>query len=422
MPHSLHHTAFCSLPSFNVAVMPGMKVCKKRKDPSFARLSPLAKGRVIGLREAGHHRADIADRVRKKDGNSPSLQTVDGILARFKKDAAWDGVEERTAGGRPRNVTSLQAAQIYKILLKAVGKHGVSATYIKRLLPGIRRFPDKTIQRTLHRLGYAFLYRRKKAAIGAKYKPARLAYCDWLLKQDQAFLKKFAYVDGTTFYRPRTEEEQRDKERACLGPRGWRLEDGSDSLADANVGPSSYAKSQGAPVKIWGLLFNGLLMYWVLPEEAGDNGRKRSVNMTGARYNYFVKTFFAKWRRTCYPTFPKGAKVPLIKDFEKFLRWDHTKPFDNMKAERDAGFDTVKQHPKLSPDFNAIEGWWRVLQQRLSLTAPVALESRAAFVKRLRRTVTWMNDNARARGKMLCANQKERARAVKKLQGARCKW
>ena len=40
--------------------MPGMKLCKKRKDPSFARLSPLAKGRVIGLREAGHDRADGA--------------------------------------------------------------------------------------------------------------------------------------------------------------------------------------------------------------------------------------------------------------------------------------------------------------------------------------------------------------------------
>ena len=135
-----------------------------------------------------------------------------------------------------------------------------------------------------------------------------------------------------------------------------------------------------------------------------------------------MKTFLAKWRRKCYPTFPKAEKVPLVKDFERFLRWDSTKGFDNMKAERDAGFDTVKKHPKLSPDLNAIEGWWRVLQQRLSLTAPVGLESRAAFLVRLRRTVTWLNDNALERGKKLCTNQKERARAVKKLKGARCKW
>ena len=117
-------------------------------------------------------------------------------------------------------------------------------------------------------------------------------------------------------------------------------------------------------------------------------------------------------------TFPKDEKVPLVKDFEKFLRWE----FDNLKAERDAGFDSVKRHPKVSPDLNAIEGWWRVLQQRLSLTAPVALESRAAFLKRLRRTVAWLNTNARAQGKKLCTDQKARANAVKKLQGARCKW
>ena len=123
-----------------------------------------------------------------------------------------------------------------------------------------------------------------------------------------------------------------------------------------------------------------------------------------------------------YFTFPKNEKVPLVKDFEKFLRWDSIKEFDNLKAERHAGFDTVKRHPKVSPDLNAIEGWWRVLQQRLSLTAPVALESRAAFLKRLRRTVAWLNTNARAQGKKLCTDQKARANAVKKLQGARCKW
>jgi len=344
------------------------------------------------------------------------------VLRRFEDDPEWDGTEERTAGGRPRELTSQQESKIKKILLRDVGRHVVSATHVKRILVELRRVPDRTIQRTFNRLGYAYLYRRGKQAIGAKYKPARLKYCDWLLKQEQAFLNRFAYVDGTTFFLPRTEEENRDKQRASLGPRGWRLEDGSDSLEDKNVGPSSYAKSQGKPVKIWGLLFNGRLEYWSLPEEVDERGKNKTVNMTGARYNYFVRTFLAKWKRKCYPSFPKGEKVPLIKDYERFLRWGNTKEFNNLKAERDAGFDTVKQHPKVSPDFNAIEGWWRVLQQRLFLTAPVALESRADFLKRLRRTVTWLNRNARAQAKKLCTNQKERARAVKKLEGARCKW
>jgi hypothetical protein len=46
---------------------------------------------------------------------------------------------------------------------------------------------------------------------------------------------------------------------------------------------------------MWGLLFNGRLEYWVLPEEVDEKGKSKSANMTGARYNYFVRTFLAKW-------------------------------------------------------------------------------------------------------------------------------
>ena len=406
-------------PCVFVAEMPAIKVTKKSKASSFARLSPLAKGRIIGMRERGAERADIAKKVKKTDGTSPSVQTVDSVLQRFKQEPEWDGREERTAGGRPPHLTPKQIASIRKILLRDVGKHVVSATYVKRILRELRRVPDRTIQRCFGQLGYSYLRRRGKQAISDKYKPARSHYCDWLLKQDQASLNKFGYVDGTTFVRPRTEEEQRDNERASLGPRGWRFSDGSDSLEDHNVGDSSCAKGRGKPIKIWGLLFNGRLEYWALPGEANDNGNTKSVNMTGARYNYFVKTFLAKWRRNCYPTFPKNDKVPLVKDWERFLRWDGSKTFDNLKAERDAGFCTVRQHPKLSPDFNAIEGWWRVLQQRLFLTAPMTLEPRGDFLKRLRRTVSWLNHNARDHAKQLCTNQKARARAVKELKGAR---
>ena len=389
---------------------------------SFARLSPLAKDRICGMREAGWKRADISKQVKKNDGKRPCLQAVDGVLKKFEEDPEWDGCEERTEGGRPRDLTQQQEKKIRDILLRDVGRKIVSATSVKRSLPELRRVADRTIQRTFQRLGFAYKYRRKKAAIGEKYKPARLSYCDWLLKQSQEHLNKFAYIDGTTFFLPRTEVEQRDKQRACLGPRGWRLADGSDSMEDKNVGPSAYAKSQGNPVRMWGLFCNGRLEYWVLPEEPDDKGKMKSVAMTGERYHHFISTYLAKWRRKCLPKFPKSQKVPLVKDHEGFLRWNHTKAYDNLKAERDAGFSTVTQHPKCSADLNAIEGWWRVLQLRLFLTAPVQMESRAQFLKRLRRTVAWLNNNARAHGKQLCTNQKERARAVKKLLGAKCKW
>ena len=117
--------------------------------------------------------------------------------------------------------------------------------------------------------------------------------------------------------------------------------------------------------------------------------------------------------------FPRAGTtpIPLVKDFEGFLRQPR-----NLKAEAAAGFKTLTQHTKCSPDLNAIENAWDLLQDRLLLTAPVEIESRADFVKRLRRTVCWMNTNARKHGRGLCRNQKKRAAQVEKLQGARCSY
>ncbi len=135
---------------------------KKPKAPSYARLSPLAKGRIVGLGEAGTRRDDIAKMVKKKDGSSPSLITVDTVLQQFEADPQWSGVEDRTAGGRPQDGTTVQAAKIKKILLRDVGKFVVSATHVKRNLTELRRVPDRTIQRTFHSLGYSYFYRRAR--------------------------------------------------------------------------------------------------------------------------------------------------------------------------------------------------------------------------------------------------------------------
>ena len=46
--------------------MPALNVMKKLNQPSFARLSPLAKGRIIGLMQTGAERTDITKQVQKK--------------------------------------------------------------------------------------------------------------------------------------------------------------------------------------------------------------------------------------------------------------------------------------------------------------------------------------------------------------------
>ena len=111
------------------------------------------------------------------------------------------------------------------------------------------------------------------------------------------------------------------------------------------------------------------------------------------------------------------TKSPLIKDFERLLRQRR-----NLAAEEAAGFTTLTQHTKASPDLNAIENAWDLLQDRLLLTAPTETESRSHFIARLRRTVNWMNVKARKHGRELCRNQKRRAAEVLKLGGARCSY
>ena len=172
---------------------------------------------------------------------------------------------------------------------------------MKKKLPILRQVRNHTVCRTFERLGYSYKARRRNAAVAEKHKPARLAYCDWVEKQDQEDLDDWSYVDGTSIYLATHEAQHLDKQRGSPGRSVWRLTDGSDSLEDKNVGGSSYAKSQGKPVKIWGLLADGHLEYWLLPEKRDKKGRKKSVNMTGALYNQMVKKHFPAWKKKMFP-------------------------------------------------------------------------------------------------------------------------
>ena len=53
---------------------------------------------------------------------------------------------------------------------------------------------------------------------------------------------------------------------------------------------------------------------------------------------------------------------------------------------------------------------------------PAEYEDRPTFLKRLRRTVTWFDEDCHKDALKLCTNQKQRVRAVQKLSGARSKW
>ena len=277
---------------------------------TFARFTPAARNRTIGIRLAGAERENIRNTILKSDGQKGNLRAIDQVLSNYEQDPDYDA-NNISSGGRPRSLTVEQEHAVLKVLMRDVGKFVVTARYVKKKLLGMRLIPDKTIQRTFDRLGYAYRDRRRKAIIDDVYKPARCTYAHWLLKQDQAFLNTFCYTDGTTFFLAADSAQYTDKTQAALGRKVWRLKDGSDALEDKNVGPSSYAKAQGQPVKIWGLLGNGHLEYFLLPEVIDHRGRKRSANMNGDRYEQMAKRSFKAWKKKLFPR-AGSTKLPLV--------------------------------------------------------------------------------------------------------------
>ena len=101
----------------------------------------------------------------------------------------------------------------------------VTARYVKKKLPSLRRVKNNTMWRTFERLGYSYKARRRKAAVAEKHKPARLAYCDWVEKQDQEDLNDWSDVDEPQFIWRRTRLSTWTSNAEALGRMNWLLTD-----------------------------------------------------------------------------------------------------------------------------------------------------------------------------------------------------
>ena len=100
-------------------------------------------------------------------------------------------------------------------------------------------------------------------------------------------------------YRDRTDAEFESTKRAALGGEVWRQVDGSDALFADCVGPSSYAKAQGEPIKIWGMLADNKLRYHILP---------KGESMNRWYYSWLIANRFPQWKGDC---------KYIVQDFEK---------------------------------------------------------------------------------------------------------
>ena len=156
---------------------------------------------------------------------------------------------------------------------------------------------------------------------------------------------------------------------------------------------AEHPQRRDGEVKIWGLLLNGELRTYVLP--AGES-------MTMKRYAWLVEHKFAEWVTDAWGT---EGHAFLVQDHERCL-WG-ARPKEALRAE---DIRLLENFPRSSQDLNAIETAWREVRGRLDATQPRGLESRAAFLQRLRRAVAWVNVHRATYLRALCESQKERAR------------
>ena len=368
----------------------------KKPASKFLRLTPFQRGMIFMGFLTGMTQPEIAAEVQKTDGSNPTAQAVSDTISHAQANggAMWNG-QLQSGAGRPRESTTKLDKAITKFVFKRRGSIKVTATVVRRFVKESRGLSVRTIQRRIADAGLRYLRRRQKYLISAAHKQDRLEWVAWVSQRTTAMLSKWAFTDGTSFYLARSDSEYADKRRLALGSHVWRAANGHDALFEDCVGPSTYAKAQGNCVRVWGLLFAGILCVYVLPQ---------GMVMNTEIYTWLIEHKFRLWLDLA---FARATKVFLVQDHEKCLWADE--PVDALE---DENIELLTNYPKSSQDLNPIETAWRELKSRLDVTMPEAFESRPQFVQRLHQAVAWVNKNRRDYFLKICRSQKAWARDV----------
>ena len=366
---------------------------------STYQLTPFEAGQVLAHMHHKLSALQISRIILKGDGKSRFSETaIRNCMGTLKTNPARKGKRQR-GSGPPRKTTTRQDTQIVDAIEKYRGKFKVNIAWLKKRYFWARNLSNFALESRLDDAGLAYLRRRRKFLVEATYIPERLSYCASVKRKHQATLDKWAYTDGTVFFLDRTAEENVHTKRAALGCMVWRKADGTDALYADCVGPSTYKKAQGKPVRVWGMLANGKLNIEVLEE--GDV-------MNNDLYSTLIDEKFPDWLGGC---------EYLVQDFEACLRSNHA-----LEAFKRVGVELVPDYPRCSQDFNAIENAWDLVRRRLDATLPRAMEDRDQFVARLWEAVRFINRHRKRRLEELSRNQKVRCLECEKLEGSRTSW
>ena len=379
---------------------------KMGKATSHTRLTPYLRGAIMAFALAGYSLDDIRSEVCKPDGAQPSKTAIAQTIALCRANGgfSWDGIMASSPSvGKPRLTTKALDKKIQAFVFKHRGRAKVTVALVKKKIKEARRLSTRTLARRLEEAGLTWLRRRRKSIVPHQHKEPRKAFARWVLRRTLSTLRRWAFTDGTAFYLARSATELQDSVRAALGPMVWRMADGSDALYEDCLGPSSYKKSQGRCIRIWGLLLAGAVFIYVLPD---------GECMNRWRYQWVLQHMFPKWIRKALG---RRRKVSyLIQDHERAL-WTA----EPRKAMREIGVKLLESYPKCSQDLNPIATVWREIRARLNDTEPQKMEARKVFLQRLRNAVAWVNTSRSNLLKELCEDQKDRAKEVLERKGGR---
>jgi hypothetical protein len=373
---------------------------KKRpaSDATTYHLDAFAVGGIAALTKAGYGPREIeeCELVTKADGSPVPLSCIQKIVNKLKADETWRG-QRKEGSGRQRSTSEAQDAEMVQYVLDNRGREKLTSKKVKRRLGASS---DRLVRRRLAEVGIKWLRRRCKTLVPAVSVSMRLAWASWIKQCQDAFLKRWVYTDGCSFYLDKDSGDVENSQRASLGKFVYRMDDGSDSLYKDCVGPSSYKKAQGECVRVWGLLIKGQLYITIL---------ERGAKMNRWEYDWIIRNRFQTWlSKTSWPL--------LVQDGEKCL-WCE----EPLKAFEQIGVQVLDRHPPDSPDLNAIENAWAFLRARLDETIPGGdeVERRDAFIKRVRAAVAWINKHRKSAMASKARNQKARAQAVEDNDGHR---
>ena len=321
-------------------------------------------------------------------------------MKKLRQKKKWKG-DRQEGSGAPRKTTAKQDKQVVNWVLRRRGKEKVVVSKLKQQFPFLRRFSDDLVLDRLHEANLQWLRRCKKPIVEKQYLVERVQYCHGVKRKHESTLQKWAYTDGTVYFLDRNESEHENSVRASLGTHVWRQSDNSDAKWGDCIGPSSYTKGQGIPVKVWGFLACGILYVYIL-----DEGESMDTQL----YTELIEDKFADWSGDC---------EHLVCDYEGCLRSEMA-----VRALEKVGLKLVGPYPRTSQDFNAIENAWKVVKERLDKTIPVHKEGRDAFIKKYLAAVRWVNTNRSEQLWYLSTNQKERVDDClsQKPPGGRTKW